>query len=243
MFSLETHQRSFHHNLHTVVPGVLPAGLCDKLAQRAAALIQTGRIHLVDHEGTGSESELDQGGKYLHHMFLGEDVREHMPEIVAVYHALLGQIAAITCGNAVISPHPESDINIVAYPPGGGTMGMHLDTNGITVLIYLTTNTEGQLVLQIPHSHPGEPETTYTEKSIFAEAGAMLVMQGRKVWHVSVPTRDETKMVAVLNYYYEGDTWRPAHFDKFVYAGLGAVSGNPAEIACLVLRKAVPEAL
>lgn len=219
MFSLETHQRNFHHELNTVVPGVLPEGMCETLAERAQSLIDEGRIHLVNHEGTGGVTELDQGGKYYHHMFLGEDVRQYMPEIVAAYHALKGQIAAITCGNVVLSPHADSDINIVVYPADGGTMGMHLDTNGITVLIYLTTNSEGGLLLKLPHEHPGEPETTYTEKRIFAEAGSLLVMQGRKVWHVSEPTTSEVKMVAVLNYYYEGDTWRPEHFDQFVYAG------------------------
>ena len=219
MYDLGMHQRNYHHDLYTVIPDVLPAPLCAVLADRARTLIKQGRIHLVNHAGTGTAVDLDRGGKYYHHMLLGEDVRTHMPEIVAVYHALLGQVAAITCGEAVISPHSDSDINIVVYPPSGGTMGAHLDTNGITVLLYLTTNTEGALALEIPRSHPSQAEDRIEEKKIHAEAGSLFVMQGRKVWHVSEPTETEEKMVVVLNYYFKGDTWRSETFDQFVYAG------------------------
>jgi len=159
------------------------------------------------------------GGDYLHHIFKGNDIREHFPELVGAYHALLPLVSIVTCSKTLISPYPESDINIKAYPKGGGTIGGHYDTNAITVLIYLTTNSEAPLELEIPKSHPSKDIDWIENENIYASSGSMLLMKGREVWHRSKPTEKEEKFVVIFNYYVEGDTWRPDKFDAFVYNG------------------------
>jgi hypothetical protein len=220
MFDLDNHRREYCHQLYTIVDGVLPDDFASMLLRRANDVIGRGGVKLVNHAGRGTQAELDAGGAYYHYIFTGSDITEHLPELRGLYHGLLPTIAAITLQDAIISPHPESDINIKAYPAGGGTLGRHLDTNGITVLIYLTTNIEGALVLELESSHPSESASRKETKRILAKAGSMIVMQGRKVWHRSEPMDNEQKVAVAFNYYQRGDTWRPAHFDAFVYKGI-----------------------
>jgi len=78
-------------------------------------------------------------------------------------------VKLISCTDAVISPYVQSDINSKAYPPGGGTVGLHYDTNGITVLLFLTTNKEGPLRLNIPRSHP-------SKKSLGSKNGTFMLV-------------------------------------------------------------------
>lgn len=187
-------------------------------------MISSGSVPLVDHEGLGSKSELDGGGRYLHHLVDGAAIRVHFPELVMLYHGIRFWIQDLTLLDVVLSPYPDSDINIKAYPPGGGTVGPHFDTNGITVLVYLTSNTEGPLRLW-PAVHDPWRATSYEQVpaseciEILPSAGSMLLMQGRKIWHDSKPLDSEFKAVAIFNYYWTGDVRRPGHFDDFVYRG------------------------
>lgn len=146
-----------------------------------------------------------------------------MPELNAVYHSILPLVSLITLKEAIISPYEQSDINIKAYPAGGGTLGEHYDTNGITVLLFLTTNKEAPLRMKIPRSHPAKGEWI-EHKNIYAQQGSLLVMQGREILHDCEPTVTEQKLTVVLNYYEQGDTWRPKQFDDFVYRGVEAVT-------------------
>ncbi len=218
MFNIEEHRHNYHYDMYTVVSDVLTKDVCDRLMARMNGLIQQNRPIMVDHGGLGGPEELDAGGRYKHHLFDGDAIRECFPELVGLYHGLQHEIALITSQDVVLSPHLASDINIKAYPPHGGTLGAHFDTNGITVLIYLTTNTEGALRMDIPRDDPWNGKSI-EKRELLAEAGSMLVMQGRKVWHDSAPMDKEFKAVAVLNYYWRGNTRRPAHFDNFVYHG------------------------
>lgn len=219
MFELMKHQHEYQYGMRTVISNLLPVDLCLALQHRVKELSANGSVSLVNHSGKGTLSELDGGGEYLHHIFKGGDIRQYFPELVGAYHALLPIVSAVTCTKTLLSPYPESDINIKAYPAGGGTIGGHFDTNAITVLVYLTTNTEAPLEIEISRAHPSRPEGWVEYESIYAQAGSMLLMKGRDVWHCSKPTDKEEKTVAIFNYYVEGDTWRPEQFDAFVYEG------------------------
>src|SRR5262245_44365434 len=122
-FDLTRHVREYHYDYVTVVDGVMDPVLCDTLRDRIDRLIGEGRVKLVDHRGLGTEAVSDAGGRYLHHIFEGDDIRQHLPELTAVYHAILPLVASITSQDVVLSPYSRSDINIKVYPPGGGTLG------------------------------------------------------------------------------------------------------------------------
>lgn len=218
-FQLDKHIREYHYDFATVIDGVMCTSQCAELVGRINRLINADKVKLVDHQGRGTSAVSDTGGRYLHHIFEGDDVRRHLPEIAAVYRALLPMVAAVTSQDAVLSPYPRSDINIKVYPPGGGTLGEHYDTNGITVLLFLTDNREAPLRMQVPRSHPSRGGWI-ERRDVYAASGSLLIMKGREVLHDCEPTVIEQKISVVLNYYVRGDTWRHASFDDFVYDGL-----------------------
>lgn len=217
-FSLTRHVREYHYDYVTVLPGVMSKPQSSILVARIEQLIDEGSVKLVDHTGMGTSVVSDAGGRYLHYIFEGSDVRRHFPELGVLYRAILPVVAAITSQDVVLSPHQRSDVNIKCYPPGGGTLGQHFDTNGITVLLFLTTNQEAPLRMQIPRWHPLDKDST-EGRDVYAEAGSLLVMKGREVLHGCVPTVLERKMTVILNYYVRDDTWRDEGFDDFVYDG------------------------
>jgi hypothetical protein len=226
MFDLRKHQHDYFYNLVTTVDSLIPNHICDQLAWRVNQVIADGLVDHVKHKAVGTSAVSDLGGEYDHHIFKGDDIRRHLPELAAIYHALLPLISIITCTDTIVSPYPVSDINIKSYPPGGGTLGLHYDTNGITVLLFLTNNREAPLRMQIERSHPSQKGQWIETRNIYAKKGTLLVMQGRKSLHDSEPTKTEQKLTVVYNYYERHDTYRHEDFDKFVYYGV-----KPAEHA------------
>jgi hypothetical protein len=217
-FNLARHVREYHYDYVTELPAVMSAGQAALLTSRIEQLIDSGAVKLVDHGGLGNAAVSDAGGRYLHHIFEGEDVRRHLPELAVLYQAILPVVAAVTSQDVVMSPYERSDINIKVYPAGGGTLGEHYDTNGITVLLFLTTNREAPLRMKIPRHHP-QAGAWFERREIHAGAGSLLIMKGREVLHDCEPTVTERKVSVVLNYYVRGDTWRHEKFDDFVYDG------------------------
>lgn len=220
MFNLSQHCHDYFYNLETTIDHLIPEAICNALETRVNHLIESNTISRVKHSHLGTDAVSDLGGVYNHYIFKGPDIREHFPELNAVYHALLPLISLITHTDTVLSPYPQSDINIKAYPPGGGTLGLHYDTNGITVLLFLTTNNEAPLRMQVTRSHPSRKEPWIEHRKIFAKKGSLLIMQGRKSLHDSEPTLTEQKQTVVFNYYERHDTYRHKDFDSFVYDGL-----------------------
>lgn len=226
-FDAQVHARNYHYDYVTTLDDLIPESIQIDLRHRINGLIAAGGVRRVDHQGHGTAAVSDRGGRYLHHVLVGDDVRAHLPELVTLYQALLPLISVITNQHVVLSPHPRSDINIKVYPPGGGTLGEHHDTNGITVLLFLTTNREAPLRMQIPRRHPGRG-TWVERREIHARSGTLLVMQGREVLHDCAPTETEQKMTVIFNYYVRGDTWRHPDFDDFVYDGIPPETAAPA---------------
>jgi hypothetical protein len=220
MFNIDKHRCEYFTDYVTVIDQLLSEEICAKLRAKVNEVIDKELVPLVDHQGLGADNVLDAGGRYLHHIFRGPDIRKYLPELDAVYHAILPIISLVTLSDAVLSPYEQSDINIKVYPAGGGTLGEHKDTNGITVLLFLTTNREAPLRMQIPRMHPSQKEAWIERKNIYAQAGSLLIMQGREILHDCEPTVTEQKMSVVLNFYKKGDTWRPKEFDDFVYHGV-----------------------
>lgn len=220
MFDINQHRHDYFYNLATVIEGLVPEDLCDMLAQRVNAIIGANAVNHVRHHSLGTDAVSDLGGEYNHHIFKGDDIRAHLPELTAIYHSLVPLVSLVTHTDTVVSPYPLSDINIKAYPPGGGTLGLHYDTNGITVLLFLTHNQEAPLRMQIERSHPSRKEPWTEHKAIYAKKGALLIMQGRKTLHDSEPTVTEQKLSVVYNYYERHDTYRHEDFDNFVYFGV-----------------------
>jgi len=221
----QKHQAEFAHQLWTAVDDVVGHELCKEIADRARRLVALHGFRDVDHGGSGSRYQLDGGGRYRFHLADGLVVREHFCELVAIYQVLRYWIGALTLYDVVMSPYRESDVTIQLYPPEGGTIGPHYDTNGITALLYLTSNGEGPLRMWPRNKDPWGDKNTETlageePLEVFPKAGTIVLMEGRRLWHESRPMETEDKVVVLFNYYVRGDVGRPDGFDSFIYHGL-----------------------
>ncbi|MBA1200930.1 hypothetical protein G7009_03925 [Pseudomonas capeferrum] len=54
MFDIHAHRREYFYDLMTVMPDLIPDGLCDGLARRINQVIDERKVMHVEHEGVGS---------------------------------------------------------------------------------------------------------------------------------------------------------------------------------------------
>lgn len=104
MFDVNRHRREYFYEMATVINGLLPNDICDELANRVQAIIRDHGVDFVQHSGLGTDAVSDLGGEYKHHIFKGDDVRRYLPELQAVYHALVPLVSLITHTDTVVSP-------------------------------------------------------------------------------------------------------------------------------------------
>lgn len=138
------------------------------------------------------------------------------------YHSLSNFISLFTGLDIVESFDLQSSVTFMNYEAPGGTLVPHYDTNGITLLLYLTNNEDGGTQLQpLDTLRPtvlGYPDEVLGESIIvLPKFGRAVLFQGRKVWHSSMATIKTPKISSVWNYYINGDNWRPPEVSKRLY--------------------------
>lgn len=99
-------QREYFYDYATVIDRLIPENICDNLAERINEIIDLQEVDLVKHSSLGTDTVSDLGGDYMHHIFKGDDIRNHLPELGAIYHSLLPLISLITHTDAIVSPYP-----------------------------------------------------------------------------------------------------------------------------------------
>ncbi len=87
-------------------------------------------------------------------------------------------------------------------------MGWHLDTNSITVLLYVTTNVGGQTEIRCLDG---------IVRDVKPVAGNLLIMDGTVCEHRSRIVESAEKIVCLLNYYNEGECHRDSAMDKLAF--------------------------
>jgi len=173
------------------------------------AIHNPGRGRRIDVEDPRGEVGEGIGGRLYYDLVDGIDCEEVVPSMVDAYRILPALLSAVTGLDVVVSPYQRSKVCGKRYPAGGGEQGWHFDTNGITVVAYLSTNEDGPTIIRPLDGSP--------EQHVFPKAGSLLLMQGRKVWHKGGRAIAEDKTISPWNYYVEGDTWRPPGLDEQIY--------------------------
>lgn len=140
------------------------------------------------------------------------------------YHSLSNFLSLFTGLDLVESWDKQSAVTFMNYTAPGGQIIPHYDTNGFTLLLYLTDNpTEGATSLQpISSLKPtvlGHPDEVISPPIlIYPKIGKVVFFQGRKCWHQSLPVTEHNKVSVVMNYYERDDNWRPADVSKRLYS-------------------------
>ena len=202
---LERHQDEYVELGFTVIQ-LIPEEIAIGWGNDIVQAITAGFGQRVDQAGDEKDG---LGGRLYYDLIDGIDCTRLIPGMLAVYQTLPALLSAITGLDVVCSPYDRSRVCGKRYPAGGGQQGYHFDTNGITVVVYLSTNSDGKTRMQ--------PLTGAAEVMVQPQAGHVLLMQGRKVWHRSDPVAEAQKIISPWNYYENGDTWRPPGLDDAIY--------------------------
>ncbi len=111
--------------------------------------------------------------------------------------------------DVVLSTLPRSRFVLKAYRAPDGCQGWHFDTNGLSALVYLTDNPrDGATRVRLPDG---------TDHLVHPQAGALLLLQGRALWHRADPVREGVKLLLAINLYPPGDLRRPDNLDETLY--------------------------
>lgn len=216
--NLEHHRREYFYNGATLIPEAIDAELIRVWRQRAFRLASSQGLRR-DLQAS-KKDVLGDGGDYHYRVFDGLLVQKHWPEMLACYRALVGLVSAVTLENVRTSPYERSAVNVLMYQGNNDQQSWHFDTNRISALLYLTTNTQGGTECQLLTDNPHQTEKRF--RTFLPQEGALLLMQGRKVWHRGCSVQQETKVVCLWNYYAANDTWRPEGIDELLYGNVSS---------------------
>jgi hypothetical protein len=215
---LAWHRHQYWYTGLTVLPEAFPPTVVQRWRSWA---LERGKAlaHVVNGVADETWDYQEPGYKHQYRMIDGLVIKEHLPDMHQVYLEFLGVVREVISSLAVPSPYVSSDMNILVYEPPGACIGWHRDTNAATVLVYLTTNSEGGTEVQPLRRAPDEapPPTSI----VWPKAGSVLLMQGRWVVHRGLPVENEVKVACAWNYYLADDCKRPADFDERIYRKWG----------------------
>lgn len=163
----------------------------------------------------------DAAGSYN---FISIDGRRSLnfPSLSEYYNSTANFLSLFTGLDIVTSFDKQSSVTFMFYPAPGGSLTAHYDTNQITFLIYLTDNDDGGTKLYpISALRPtilGQPDEIISEPVIILpRRGRILLFNGRRIWHQSLPVNLNYKISSVWNYYEKHDNWRPLEVSKRLY--------------------------
>ena len=195
----------------TVIERAVPDWVAGTWCGIFEAYVATGarRVDIKDERGEVSDGI---GGRLFYDLIDGISCEKLAPDMLRLYRRLPASLRQITQQAVICSPYERSKVCGKIYPAGGGQQGAHFDTNGITVILYLTSNNDGCTVIRPLDGGP--------DVSVKPAAGNILLMRGRECWHHAEPAIEKSKVISCWNYYVEGDTWRPEGLDDQIYGKL-----------------------
>jgi len=212
---LARHRHEYWYDGLTVLPEAFSLAVVQRW--RAWALA-TGRAlaSAVNAIADDTWTYQEAGYKHQYLMIDGRAIKDRLPDMHRAYLEFLPVVQEVISPFAVPSPYAASDMNILIYEPPGACIGWHRDTNAATVLVYLTTNTEGGTEVRPLKRAPDDASPP--ARIVWPQEGAVLLMQGRWVVHRGLPVESEVKVACAWNYYLTDDYKRPADFDDRIYS-------------------------
>lgn len=208
MLDLQRHIAEFQANFLTVLEGVLPDASVESVFDTLMASKPKGS---VDIDAPGDPDTLTFGGITRYDYFDYSDLLMLTPIVQGWYDALLPLVQAITGMKAIQSPYFDSSVLALIYRDNQGQQEYHYDTQPITVLLYLNDNPTSGATGAYRRNDEGRLTT------VFPKRGNILLMRGRDIKHAGLAVTEGVKMVMPMNYYVEGDTWRPAFLEDKEY--------------------------
>lgn len=205
MHYLEVGKEEFNRLGYTVLRNILPRGTIKSVVDTLLASPATG---YVDVDLEPDAATLTFGGITRYGYFNYPDLLKYCSVVQGWYEAILPLASFVVSDDLILSPYYDSSVLALVYKDNAGQQEYHYDTQPITVLVYLTNNSDcGQTRI----SKGGELIDVYPE------AGSILVMKGRELLHCSMPVTHGLKVSMPMNMYTTTDVWRPEALEDTDY--------------------------
>jgi hypothetical protein len=208
MIDIDRHWKEFQHHYLTVLEGALPEASVADVFLALMCGTPNGR---VDVDAPADPDTLTFGGITRYDYYDYPGILRFAPTVRGWYDALLPLVQAITGMKAIQSPYFDSSVLALIYRDNEGQQEYHYDTQPITVLLYLNDNPDSGATAAYRRNDDGKLTLVYPKR------GNILLMRGRDLKHAGLAVTSGVKMVMPMNYYVEGDTWRPAFLEDKDY--------------------------
>jgi len=168
----------------------------------------------MDIEGNSRDKIVKADGVGLNRKFKDKvldalQLINHCPEIFETYEDVKVVCGEVSDKVVVQSPYGKSAITAKLYEGEGAEHGWHCESNGISGILYLTDNMDGQLEYK---------NSIETIVGIKAKKGRIVILRGHDVWHRVVPMKtDEQRVSIIFNLYFKGEYDRPENLDEVHY--------------------------
>jgi hypothetical protein len=189
--------------------GMLPPGWNQELADAATALAKPAELR------GGGPSSLEPAGTVIRYGLVdGETVEEALPWLARLYAELAHDLASRVYGQKMVtSDKTINGVNLNVLRGAGSRYELHVDTNPLTGLLFVTTHpTEdgGQLEFEIQPSSLSYPP----------RSGMLLLFDATKAPHRVTPLRREVTRISVPMNFYTEETLahRPPGLDSYLYS-------------------------
>lgn len=160
----------------------------------------------VNDLGIFREGLSSGGGDSRYWVLDGATVHRLCPDLFDWYEEQLPWLSAAANRKVILSPYLQSSINLKVYKGLRSAQGWHYDTSPLSVVLFLT-DSGASISIRDKNYDPWE---------ITPETGKALIMHGREVFHRVLESND-TRVTAVMNYYYPDDCYRPPWIDRAIY--------------------------
>jgi hypothetical protein len=199
-----------------LVPGDWLEQIQSAVAQHAVSAVLTG----------GTSTSLEAAGTNIAYRLLdGIAIRAHLPWLDELYRGPLVAIASRAAGRELIpTPSVQSGVNLNILDGPGGRYELHLDSNPLTGLLFVTVHDErcgGQLLFQVGDS----------EVRVNPRPGIFITFDARTLPHAVTPLHDvSVRISAPMNYYAVDEVFRPEDLDGYLYGQQDETGGERDEI-------------
>jgi hypothetical protein len=162
----------------------------------------------------GAPTSLEDPGTEIHLELLdGVDVAQGLPWLRSLYETTILELARRASGeDLIIDPSMASSVNVNVLPANGGGYELHVDSNPVTGLLFLSSHTYedgGILEMEIDQGHWFR---------IPPVAGTFLAFDARRVPHRVTASRTGRRISAPMNFYNRSQgRVRPEGLDTRLY--------------------------
>jgi hypothetical protein len=173
----------------------------------------------------GTSTSLEPVGSNIQYRLLdGLAIHRCLPWLDEIYRGPLLTVASAAAGRRLVpSASVRSGVNLNILDGPGGRYELHLDSNPLTGLLFVTPHDErsgGQLLFRIDDS----------ELRIDPVPGLFITFDARKLPHAVTPLTDPViRISAPMNYYTADDAARPDDLDAYLYGRPSHTGGERDE--------------